>query len=90
MIGLIIKYLIITYVLSDMISFIGELLSNYKPTNKILNLIILFLSYVMVCNKCSSFWISLILSGDLFIASLIAILSIIINKIEEKYIATIL
>jgi hypothetical protein len=55
------------------------------PKNKALGLIYLLLSYMLTCKKCSSFWIALILTGNLFYASLVAIAMVVIDKIETKY-----
>lgn len=85
----IIKLLIISYVLSDLANFIGEVVSNYTNIkNKLLKLAILVFSYIMTCSKCSSFWITLILSGDLFISALTALLIDIIKRFEYKWIKT--
>jgi len=84
----IIKLFILTYVLKDMALFLGEILSEYNGVeNKLLKLIIMLFSYILTCSdKCFPFWFSLILSGDLFIAAVIAILMKIEGIIENKYI----
>jgi hypothetical protein len=80
-----IKVLIICYVLVDLTSFLGELISEYSNIkNKVLKLIILVLSYIMTCEKCSSFWLSLILTGDLFISAVVAIVIKLVKKFEYK------
>jgi len=80
-----IKTLIICYVLVDLTSFLGELISEYSNIkNKVLKLIILVLSYIMTCEKCSSFWLSLILTGDLFISVVIAIVVKLVKEFEYK------
>jgi hypothetical protein len=80
-----IKTLIICYVLVDLTSFLGELISEYSNIkNKVLKLIILVLSYIMTCEKCSSFWLSLILTGDLFISAVIAIVVKLVKEFEYK------
>jgi hypothetical protein len=80
-----IKVLIICYVLVDLTSFLGELISEYSNIkNKVLKLVILVLSYIMTCEKCSSFWLSLILTGDLFISAVIAIVIKLVKKFEYK------
>jgi hypothetical protein len=48
-------------------------------------LIYLLLTYMLTCKKCSSFWLALILTGNLFSSSLVAIAMIVIDKIETKY-----
>jgi hypothetical protein len=55
------------------------------PKNKALGLIYLLFTYMLTCKKCSSFWLALILTGDLFSSSLVAIAMIVIDKIETKY-----
>jgi len=83
---LILKLLIITYVLSDLGSFIGELIDMVITTkNKLLGVIKSLLVYLLSCNKCFSFWFSLILSGDLLVASIVAILIIQIKTIETYF-----
>lgn len=86
MILILIKTLVICYVLGSLTNFIGELMSMYNtPKNKALGLIYLLLSYMLTCKKCSSFWISLILTQNLFYASLVAIAITLVDKIETKY-----
>lgn len=83
---ILLQTIIICYVLSSLTNFIGELMSMYStPKNKVLGLIYLLLSYMLTCKKCSSFWISLTLTQNLFYASLVAIAMIVIDKIETKY-----
>jgi hypothetical protein len=83
---ILLQTLIICYVLSSLTNFIGELMSMYStPKNKALGLIYLLLTYMLTCKKCSSFWLALILTGDLFSSSLVAIAMIVIDKIETKY-----
>jgi hypothetical protein len=83
---ILLQTIVICYVLSTLTNFIGELMSMYNtPKNKALGLIYLLLSYMLTCKKCSSFWIALILTGNLFYASLVAIAMIVIDKIETKY-----
>ena len=83
---ILLQTIVICYVLSTLTNFIGELMSMYNtPKNKALGLIYLLLSYMLTCKKCSSFWIALILTGNLFYASLVAIAMVVIDKIETKY-----
>lgn len=82
----IIKLLLICWVFKDLFLFIGDLLSNFTFENKIIRTLQLLMSYVLTCSKCSSMWFSLILSGDLFVASLIALSMKVIGVIENKYI----
>lgn len=86
MILILIKTLVICYVLSGLTNFIGELMGMYStPKNKALGLIYLLLSYMLICKKCSSFWMGLILTGDLFSAAIISIVITLVDKIESKY-----
>jgi hypothetical protein len=83
---ILLQTLIICYVLSSLTNFIGELMSMYStPKNKALGVMYLLLTYMLTCKKCSSFWLALILTGDLFSSSLVAIAMIVIDKIETKY-----
>jgi hypothetical protein len=83
---ILLQTLIICYVLSSLTNFIGELMSMYStPKNKALGLIYLLFTYMLTCKKCSSFWLALILTGNLFSSSLVAIAMIVIDKIETKY-----
>jgi hypothetical protein len=83
---ILLETIIICYVLSSLTNFIGELMSMYStPKNKALGLIYLLLTYMLTCKKCSSFWLALILTGNLFSSSLVAIAMIVIDKIETKY-----
>jgi hypothetical protein len=83
---ILLETIIICYVLSSLTNFIGELMSMYStPKNKALGLIYLLFTYMLTCKKCSSFWLALILTGNLFYASLVAIAMIVIDKIETKY-----
>ena len=83
---ILLQTLIICYVLSSLTNFIGELMSMYStPKNKALGLIYLLFTYMLTCKKCSSFWLAIILTGDLFSSSLVAIAMIVIDKIETKY-----
>ena len=80
---LILKMLVITYVLSDLAEFISELINMLINTKKkSLGVIKSLIVYMMGCNRCFSFWFSLIMTGDLFIASTIAILIYFLKKIN--------
>jgi hypothetical protein len=47
---------------------------------------LLFFISTINCNKCVSFWLTLILTGDLFLASVISLSFFIVNKFIDKYI----
>jgi hypothetical protein len=79
---MIVELLIISYVLVDLGGFIGELIDMFIQTkNKTLGVIKSLLVYLLTCNKCFTFWFSLIMSGNLFIAAVVAILIVMVNKI---------
>jgi len=81
-----IKLLIICYVLSDLANFIGELIDTIIVTkNKLLQVIKTLLVYLLSCSKCFSMWFSLVASGSLFIACLIAITIHFVKKIEDRF-----
>lgn len=82
----IIKLLVICWGLKDLFEFIGGLISEIEIKWKRLNIIKYLISYVLSCNKCSSMWLALILSGNLFIAVLISIIINYLSKIEYKII----
>ena len=76
----IIKLLVIVWVLKDMAAFIGEIISDLEIKNKPLNAIRLLVAYVLSCERCFSFWFSLVWSGDIFIAAMI---SLVVSTIER-------
>jgi len=83
---ILLQTLVICYVLSSLTNFMGDLMTMYNtPKNKALGLIYLLLSYMLICKKCSAFWIALIIMGNLFGAALISIVITIVDKIETKY-----
>ena len=85
----IIKLIVICYVLVDLTSFLGEIVVSIDGIkNKLLKLIQLLLGYLLTCNKCGSFWLSLILSRDLFISAVVALVVMILKEIEYKKIKT--
>jgi predicted nucleic-acid-binding protein len=81
---MIVELLIISYVLVDLGGFIGELIDMFIQTkNKTLGVIKSLLVYLLTCNKCFTFWFSLIMTGNLFIAAVVAILIVMVNKITR-------
>lgn len=73
-----IKYLIMTYVLIDLFgSIIFEL--KLKIKNKYIKLLI----SKLICWKCTTFWITLILTSNLFFACINVCLIYIIEYIEN-------
>ena len=84
---LIVKMFVLTYILSDMVAFIADLIAELRPTFKVPLFALIFnmLIYVMSCEKCFSFWTTLILTGNIFIAAAVALLVKIISKLENKF-----
>ena len=76
------KFIIITYALSPLFTFIGEVLQSFVSKNKYINLIQLLFTHMLMCNKCNSFWFGLILTGSLWQAALLSIIIMIIVKYE--------
>jgi type III secretory pathway component EscS len=85
-----IKLIVISYVLVDLGSFLGEVIQTITTTkNKFLKVSILLMTYLLTCDKCFSFWLCLILTGgNLFIASTIGVSIHFLKKLEAKYIKT--
>ena len=79
------KFIIICYVLSSMSEFIGDILLEIEIKSKWLNIFRYFITYILSCNKCFSFWFTLIATGNLFLAAGVGIIIGFINKITEKY-----
>jgi len=80
------KLLTICYVLSDLANFIGELIDTIITIkNKPLQVIKTLLVYLLSCSKCFSMWFSLVASGSLFLACVIAITIHYLKKIEYKF-----
>lgn len=83
---MIVKLVVICFVLKDLASFLGELISEIKVKKKYIRLPILLLSYILTCSdKCFPFWFSLILSGDLFISACVSISINYISQFLYKY-----
>lgn len=76
------KTVVISYALSSLANFLGDLIMtiNENNTNYWGKIGLYCTSYLLTCHKCFSFWLSLIISGDLLIA---AVTSIIIATIFE-------
>lgn len=80
---LLLKLNIIVYVLSDMASFIAEVLFSLQSKNKAISLIQNLFIYVLSCTKCFGFWFTLIWTQDIFLASLTALIQVLIYKALE-------
>lgn len=84
---MLIKTFVITFVLTDLFSFVGELISNIqfkihksKSLFTIVNTFKLLIGYMLSCSKCAAFWFALIFTGDLFLA---AITSLVVGSLKE-------
>jgi len=77
------EYLILSYVLSNMFQIFFELKSKVKYKW------IQFLISKTYCWKCLSFWLTLFSTGNIFLASQVSLLAIIIEEgieiIKEKF-----
>jgi hypothetical protein len=78
----ILQLLVITFVLTDLGAFMSELIPT--PTKKIIAVPTLILKYWMSCPKCAAFWITIILTGDLFTAALVALIINYAKELEYK------
>lgn len=92
LISTVLKVLIISFVLSDLSKFVGELLSNVnfkihksKSLFTIVNSFKLLFSYMLICEKCFSFWFSLIYTGDLFISAVISLLVAGLKELQSRF-----
>jgi len=84
----ILKMILICYVLVDLTSLIGQILSTLPIKNKVLGVIKVLFEYLLTCEKCSSFWITLFMTGDIFTSAVVAITIKIIKMLENKFIKT--
>lgn len=82
----ILKMITICFVLSDLGEFLGTLFSETKIVfkNKIWAVIFNLIVYLLICNKCFSFWLTLVMTGNLFVASVVAIVINYLKKLEYK------
>lgn len=80
------KLVVILLVLSDLAEFIGGLIDIVVPSKiKLLGVIKSLVVYLLTCNKCFSFWFSLLWSGDLFISAVVAMSISFIMLIKSRY-----
>lgn len=70
-----IQYLILTYVLSQMFTILFDF-KKYIPYT-----VIQFLMSKLYCWKCLSFWLTLIITGNIFLASQVSLLAIITEEV---------
>jgi len=78
------QIILICYVLSDLSEFISGLVYEFTFKRKWIKIIQNLFTYMLSCPKCFSFWFSLIFTGSLFIACLVAIIINIIKSVEYK------
>jgi hypothetical protein len=89
MIETIVSTALICYVLSDMANFISEMIYGIAEGVKTrLKVFILILVYIMSCQKCFSFWFSLILTANLFISAAVALIVWIVDEIIKQKLKT--
>jgi hypothetical protein len=81
---IILKLIVICFILSDLANFIGEVIAMYQPQKKVAQIAILFITYILTCPKCFSFWFSLIMTGDLFQSAIIAIMINLLDILNKK------
>lgn len=71
---------IVIFVLSDMANFLAEVLFTIQSRFKGVSLLQNLLMYVLSCRKCFGFWMGLIWTQDIFLASLTALIQLSIEK----------
>ena len=85
---IIFKLVIISLVLSDLGEFIGGLIDIIVPSKiKLLGVIKSLVVYLLTCNKCFSFWFSLLWCGDLFTSAVVALIIKIIEVIRLRFVS---
>lgn len=84
MIVMILKWFLVSWVLSSWAMVATELMEPSQSRWKLVRFLISMLQYVMSCPKCFSFWTILGLSGDFFIAAGVSLLVNIYFKLEQK------
>jgi hypothetical protein len=86
MLWVIFKLVVILLVLSDLAEFVGGLIDIVVPSKiKLLGVIKSLVVYLLTCNKCFSFWFSLLWSGDLFVSAVVAMSISFIMLIKSRY-----
>lgn len=81
----IITNFVICWAFKDLFQFIGELVMEFQFKNKWMQIFKSLLSYILTCNKCSSMWFSLILTGNILYAAIISISINYLSQLEYKY-----
>lgn len=77
---------IMSYVLSDLSTFIGTLVGEIRLERRAPKILQSTFVYVLTCPKCFTFWFALTLGASLLWACIAAALINIIKKIEYKII----
>ena len=76
-----IPIVIIAFTLKDLFSTLAEIVEDIEFKRKWVNIPWKILLYILSCSKCSSFWMSMILSGgNLLISSLVSISIVLLEK----------
>jgi hypothetical protein len=83
---LITEYVVVLFLLTELLEFIGNVIDLYSIKNKYINMFKRLLVEVLVCPKCSSFWITLIISQNIFLAAIVSLIIKYLKYLEEKII----
>ena len=77
------KIVFVVWALGDMLEFIAEVIFDLGGgvKNKLLRLGVSILTYLLSCNKCLTFWTTLIITGDIFISALASVIIRLVNWI---------
>lgn len=91
---LLFQSVIIAFVLKDLAAFISDIViqvaESTRTSAKLAKGLLYLSAYLLSCSKCFTFWFSLILTSNLFLASLAAIIITIVVTILDKHKQTIL
>ena len=81
------QLLVVCYVLVDMAKFVSEIVYELMVDvkHKVIRVGLSFLTYILSCPRCFSFWLSLIWTGDIFIACVMALVINLVKIIEYKW-----
>jgi hypothetical protein len=81
------QLVLICYVLVDMAAFIAELIYPLGKAikNKLGAIIFNLFIYILSCDKCFSFWLTLIFTHNLFIACVIALITNLLKSLTYKF-----
>jgi len=76
--------IVICFALASLAAFVGEVIMTIQVKNVYLGLMSSLLGYVLSCNKCFSFWMSMCLTQDLFISAAVSICIVVIEFILDQ------